>query len=137
LLSYTNKMRKKAVSVTLSPENWVWLQAQSAAAGGRGVSRTLDALIATSRTANAAACVQTVVGTITIPTTDQALAEADAAVRALFGTALAGNGGARVASSDASVAPPGRRRRTSVLRAAADTLRSPSRAAAKPQRRTR
>jgi hypothetical protein len=79
-------MRREPISVTLTPANLAWLRARAASGERKSVSRTLDALISEVRT-NAGEPpkpVRSVVNTISIPSSDDALAEADASVRRLF-----------------------------------------------------
>lgn len=79
-------MGKKAISVTLRPENLLWLRGQARASSRRSVSETLDALIAEIRTGarGRAGAVRSVVGSIQIRASDPALTQADGAIRALF-----------------------------------------------------
>ena len=81
-------MMKKAISVTLSPENWVWLQAKASVAGTRGVSRTLDAVLTRARKEGQMQSSRSVVGTIAVPHSDQELADADGAIRTIFAASL-------------------------------------------------
>jgi hypothetical protein len=74
-------MSKKAISVTLEPENLLWLRARAAALGCRSISQMLDRLIIDARKQTP---VESVVGTIRLDPSDPDLLDADAAVRALF-----------------------------------------------------
>jgi hypothetical protein len=79
-------MTKKAISVTLRPENLLWLRGQAQAASRRSVSETLDELISEARAGarGRAGAPRSVVGTIRIPASDPGLTRADAAIRELF-----------------------------------------------------
>jgi hypothetical protein len=79
-------MMKKAISVTLRPDNLLWLRAQTQASARRSVSETLDGLIAAARSAGRGrpGLIKSVVGTIRIAETDPGLARADASIRRLF-----------------------------------------------------
>jgi hypothetical protein len=79
-------MGKKAISVTLRPENLVWLRGQAHAFSRRSMSETLDELISAARTGarGRPGTVTSVVGTIRIPASDPALTQADATIRGLF-----------------------------------------------------
>ena len=77
---------RKAVSVTLTSDNLLWLRAQ-AAAGPRGsLSEVLDRLVTDARGAGRtdARAIRTVKGTIDLPDDDPRLEGADAFVRAQF-----------------------------------------------------
>jgi hypothetical protein len=78
-------MTKKAISVTLRPENLLWLRGLTHAASRRSVSETLDELIAEARAGGRgrAGGARSVVGTIRIGASDPGLTRADAAIRAL------------------------------------------------------
>jgi len=78
-------MPKKAVSVTLDRDNLFWLKGQTAAAGARSVSDTLDRLITEARVAGRVRpdSIRSVVGTIDIADDDPGLDRADAYVRSL------------------------------------------------------
>jgi hypothetical protein len=81
---------KKAVSVTLSEDNVLWLRGQAAASANGSLSEVLDRLVHEARTAGRthAAAIRSVVGTIDLPPDDPDLAGADAYVRALFDRSL-------------------------------------------------
>ena len=77
---------RKAVSVTLTGDNLLWLRAQ-ATAGPRGsLSEVLDRLVTDAREAGRtdARAIRTVKGTIDLPDDDPGLDGADAFVRAQF-----------------------------------------------------
>jgi hypothetical protein len=79
-------MLKKAISVTLRPDNLLWLRAQTQASARRSVSETLDELIAAARAAGRGrpGLIKSVVGTIHIAESDPGLTRADASIRRLF-----------------------------------------------------
>jgi hypothetical protein len=79
-------MTKRAISVTLRPDNLLWLRGQAQASPRRSVSETLDGLIAEARGAarGRPGSITSVVGTIRIAERDPGLARADAAIRRLF-----------------------------------------------------
>lgn len=89
-LSYNYRMNKQAISVTLDPNNVLWLRAQAASSGCRSVSEMLDRLIHTARLREKekGEPVRSVVGTIGIAEADPDLSTADAAIRALFSASL-------------------------------------------------
>ena len=79
-------MSKKAVSVTLQPDNLLWLRARVKAKGGRSLSEALDGIITEARAGTGASTaeVRSVVGNAWIPKSEEALSEAGAQVAALF-----------------------------------------------------
>jgi len=79
-------MGKKAISVTLRPENLLWLRGQAHASSRRSVSETLDALISEARAGarGRPEAVKSVVGSIRILASDPGLTQADAVIRRLF-----------------------------------------------------
>lgn len=83
-------MNKRAISVTLAPNNLLWIRAKAASSGCRSVSEMLDRLIYEARTSDRRQdeSMRSVVGTIRIAESDPDLSTADAAVRALFATVL-------------------------------------------------
>lgn len=89
-LSYMYRMNKQAISVSLDPDNVVWLRAQTRSTGCRSVSELLDRLIREARTGSQERIpsVRSVVGRIKIAVSDPGLSSADAAVRELFSAAL-------------------------------------------------
>ena len=84
-------MGKKAISVTLRPENLLWLRGQTRAASRRSVSATLDELISEARTGarGRSGAITSVVGSIRILGSDPGLTKADAAIRDLFSPSVA------------------------------------------------
>ena len=88
-LSYNTRMAKKAISVTLSQENLLWLRAQAAARGKKSVSETLDQLLEQARTGESVkSASQSVRGMIRVAPSDQELREADREIRAQFRRSL-------------------------------------------------
>jgi len=89
--SYNYRMNKRAISVTLSPDNLLWLRARALAAGRKSVSETLDQIVRDVRSGpgKAGGPVRSVVGMVRIAESDPDLRKADAAIRALFATSLA------------------------------------------------
>jgi hypothetical protein len=83
-------MNKQAISVTLDPDNLLWLRAQTLSHGRRSISEMLDCLIREARTEgkSQASPARSVVGTVRIAESDPTLDTADAAVRAFFSAAL-------------------------------------------------
>jgi hypothetical protein len=79
-------MNKLAVSVTLLPDNILWLKARVKAGGRRSLSEALDEIITQARAGagRTAAEVRSVVGNARIPRSEASLSRADAEVRALF-----------------------------------------------------
>lgn len=79
-------MGKKAISVTLRPENLLWLRGQTRASSRRSVSETLDELISRARAGarGRPETVKSVVGSIRIAASDPGLTRADATIRGLF-----------------------------------------------------
>ena len=86
----SSRLSKRAISVTLSPDNLIWLQARAILDRHRSVSRTLDQLIREARLARGPARdrAPSVAGTITIGPSDPDLRGADASVRELFRRSL-------------------------------------------------
>ena len=84
--SYNYRMKKRAISVTLDPENLLWLRAQTVTSGCRSVSEVLDRLIRYARSSKQVRgeALRSVVGTVRIAEYDPDLSTADAAIRALF-----------------------------------------------------
>ncbi|HXG64031.1 MAG TPA: hypothetical protein VNO70_02925 [Blastocatellia bacterium] len=80
-------MKKRAISVTLSADNLLWLRGQAVASGG-SISQTLDHLVSEAKKGGRQTAPRSVVGTIEIAESDPELLEADAAIRALFQKAL-------------------------------------------------
>lgn len=91
LYRINHRMNKRAISLTLGPENVLWLQGQARATGCRSVSDFLDRLLSDVRTngTTAGGAVRSVVGSVRISKSDPDLLKADATVRALFPASLA------------------------------------------------
>ena len=82
-------MNKRPLSVTLDPENILWLRGRTRATGRRSVSETLDRLVAEARTGGTApSAIRSVVGSVSINESMGGLTTADEAVRALFSTSI-------------------------------------------------
>ena len=77
-------MSKRAISLTLQSDNLAWLRGRVLSQGNRSVSELLDHLIAEARTRYGAQEQRSVVGTISIASTDPDLATADQRMRRLF-----------------------------------------------------
>lgn len=79
-------MNKQAISVTLDPENLLWLRGQAHASHRASVSGAIDWLVSEARARGQvqAGTVRSVVGTVRIASTDPGLRGADVAIRALF-----------------------------------------------------
>ena len=79
-------MTKQAISVTLRPENLLWLRGRVQALRQRSVSEALDQLVSEARTSARAdaRAIRSVVGTVRIASHDPSLSGADAAISALF-----------------------------------------------------
>lgn len=77
---------RKAISVTLTHDNLLWLRGQAARTRKGSVSETLDALITSARSGGRTApdAIRSVVGTIDLPEDDPDLLQADEYVRSLF-----------------------------------------------------
>jgi hypothetical protein len=109
-------MSKEAVSVTLAAENLLWLRGQARASGVRSLSAVLDRLVSTARAGGHVheSTIRSVVGTIRIAKADPGLVGADAALRAMFPSAMVSEeiGGYRRRRKAAKApAPAGRARR--------------------------
>jgi len=83
-------MSKKAVSVTLHPDNLLWLRARVKAKGGRSLSEALDGIITEARSGTGASAAEgrSVVGNARIPRSEKALSEAGAQVAASFRSSI-------------------------------------------------
>jgi hypothetical protein len=92
-------MTKQAISVTLRPENLLWLRGRAQALRQRSVSEALDQLISEARTGSRAEAraIRSVVGTVRIASSDPSLSGADAAISALFPGASGGTAKRRAA----------------------------------------
>jgi hypothetical protein len=106
-----NMSAKRAVSVTLTSDNLMWLKARAGAVGIRSVSELLDRLVAEARATGSVDVRKSVVGTIDVAETDPLLLGADQAVRDLYQASLSRP--LRVAEDETPyrVAQPRRRRR--------------------------
>jgi hypothetical protein len=77
---------RKAISITLSEDNLLWLRGQAARSARGSVSELLDRLVADARSRGRTdpASVRSVAGTADLPDDDPALAGADAYIRTMF-----------------------------------------------------
>ena len=77
---------KKAISITLSQDNLLWLRGQAARSSKGSVSELLDGMVADARKGGRTApeAVRSVAGTIDLSDDDPDLAGADAYIRSLF-----------------------------------------------------
>jgi hypothetical protein len=104
-------MSKRALSVTLEPENILWLRGRARAGGRRSLSETLDRLVTEVRVGGKApSCVRSVVGHIRIDESKGNLAAASKTLRELFAHSLK-------ESADLLGAPRTRRRQKRPARA--------------------
>lgn len=87
---YSMNMRK-AISVTLSEDNLLWLRGRAGMATRGNVSELLDRLVSEARGAGWAdpAAVRSVVGSVDLPADDPDLQEADAYIRSVFAASAA------------------------------------------------
>jgi hypothetical protein len=92
-MSYNCPM-KRPISVTLSPENLLWLRAQ-ASRGHRSVSETLDRLLDDVRSGGRFRSLvpRSAVGLVRISPEDPELRHADESIRELFARSMDKNGG--------------------------------------------
>lgn len=82
-LSYLYRMLKKAISVTLAPNNLRWLRARSRQVGARSLSEMIDIIVRSARGA-VHRVPRSVVGSVRIDESDSGLQGADQYVRGLF-----------------------------------------------------
>ena len=89
-LSYNHRMNKRAVSVTLRPDNVLWLKTRVKASGGRSLSQALDEIITEARTGASASASErrSVVGNARIPGSEAGLFRAAQEIRAQFRWAI-------------------------------------------------
>lgn len=82
---YTINMRK-AISVTISEDNLLWLRGQAARTGRGSLSEVLDRIVGEARAAGRTdpAAIRSVIGTVDLPDDDADLARADGYIRTLF-----------------------------------------------------
>ena len=78
---------RKAISITLSRDNLLWLKGQAGRTPRGSVSEVLDDLVAEARLAGRtmAASVRSVVGAAILPEDDPDLLAADAYIRSVYG----------------------------------------------------
>jgi hypothetical protein len=77
---------RKAISITLSADNLLWLRGQAARSSKGSVSDVLDRLVADARATGRISpdAVRSVVGTIDLPDDDPDLHGADTYIRSVF-----------------------------------------------------
>ena len=77
---------RKAISITLSDGNLLWLKGQAGRSAKGSVSDVLDRMVSDARAAGRAEpeAVRSVVGTVDLPDDDPDLATADTYIRSLF-----------------------------------------------------
>ncbi len=82
-------MNKRAISVTLSPNNLLWLRDRAIRARTRSLSETLDQILDDARLrSGVSGPSRSVVGTVRFSESDLDLARADQANRTLFAASL-------------------------------------------------
>lgn len=82
---YTINMRK-AISVTISEDNLLWLRGQVARTGRGSLSQVLDRIVGEARAAGRTdpTAIRSVIGTVDLPDDDADLVGADGYIRTLF-----------------------------------------------------
>ena len=77
---------RKAISVTISEDNLLWLRGQVARTGRGSLSEVLDRIVGEARAAGRTdpAAIRSVIGTVDLPDDDADLAGADGYIRTLF-----------------------------------------------------
>ena len=82
---YSINMRK-AISITLSEDNLLWLRGQAARTARGSVSDVLDRLVGDARVSGRIdpAAVRSIVGTVDLPDDDPGLEQANEYIRSLF-----------------------------------------------------
>jgi hypothetical protein len=103
-------MGKRAVSLTLSEDNVLWLKGQATSHHGN-LSAAVDRLISEVRAGRmgASRTARSVVGTIDLPSDDPELDAADAAIRNVFAASLAKPSIAAESSPEYGTAPKTRK----------------------------
>jgi hypothetical protein len=84
---------KSAISITLAPDNLLWLKARAQAKGSRSISAEIDELLTQARRATGP--VRSVVGTVRLPEGETGLERGTAEIRQLFAKALGARGARR------------------------------------------
>ena len=81
---------RKAISITLSEDNLLWLRGQAARSARGSVSELLDRLVAEARQAGRTdpSAVRSVVGTVDLPDDDPGLEGADGYIRTVFSSSM-------------------------------------------------
>ena len=77
---------RKAISVTISDDNLLWLRGQAGRSPRGSVSEVIDRIVAEARTSGRTdpAAVRSIVATIDLPDDDPELAGADGFIRSMF-----------------------------------------------------
>jgi hypothetical protein len=77
---------RKAISITLSEDNLLWLRGQAGRSARGSVSDVLDRIVSEARVSGRidADAVRSVVGTVDLPDDDPGLEKANGYIRALF-----------------------------------------------------
>jgi len=77
---------RKAISITLSEDNLLWLRGQAARSARGSVSEVLDRMVGDARVSGRIdpAAMRSTVGTIDLPEDDPGLEQADAYIRSVF-----------------------------------------------------
>lgn len=85
---------KQPISVTLRPDNLLWLRTHVQTTGRRSLSEALDEILTEIRAGDraGAAEVRSVVGSVRIPASDAALSAASKRLRALFRDSISQSG---------------------------------------------
>lgn len=84
---------KVALSITLAPDNLLWLKARAQATGSRSISAALDEVLSEAR--RAPGPVRSVVGTIRLPEGEAGLRRGSEEIGRLFDKALGARSGQR------------------------------------------
>ena len=81
---------RKAISITLSEDNLLWLRGQAARSARGSVSELLDRLVAEARQGGRTdpSAIRSIVGTVDIPDDDPELQGADGYIRTMFSASL-------------------------------------------------
>lgn len=103
---------RKAISITLSEENLLWLRGQAARSARGSVSELLDGLVAEARQGGRTdpSAIRSIVGTVDIPDDDPELRGADGYIRTMFSASLREPIVVRERPSPARKGRPGKKR---------------------------
>jgi hypothetical protein len=77
---------RKAISITLSEDNLLWLRGQAARSARGSVSEVLDRIVGEARLSGRVdpGAMRSIAGTVDLPEDDPGLEQADAYIRSLF-----------------------------------------------------